>query len=57
MARSLLASQFADLEPLTPTEHGFSVDGDQELATVVTDVIRGLRAFGTNSLRGRGRIS
>lgn len=41
---SLLPSQFATLEPLAADEHGFVVDADQDLATVVEQVIGGLGA-------------
>jgi carbohydrate kinase (thermoresistant glucokinase family) len=40
MPASLSGSQFAELEPLAPFEHGFTVNGDQDLNRVVCDVVR-----------------
>ena len=49
MPPSLLASQFADLEPPGPDEHPLVVDIDQPIAAQVDDILRLLRLEGVLS--------
>jgi gluconokinase len=39
MPASLLASQFATLEPLAPDEHGITIDVNQDIDAIVDDFV------------------
>jgi len=39
MPASLLASQFETLEPLTPDEHGITIDVDQDIDSIVAEYV------------------
>jgi carbohydrate kinase (thermoresistant glucokinase family) len=58
MPATLLGSQLADLEPLSSSERGFTVDADQPVTKVLEDVIGGLHtcmATRTGARRGTSR--